>query len=201
VTVIDLLGLLLVAGVGAVVFRLLSKPHLGLATVLTVHELGKLEASLPSLVSVTVIAHKVEAPENELRKAVEKNLKNGVSYRFLVSKNTASDELQGYYRIFEVLASIAKKTQLVQIQSLPYNWVEVPYIFYEVRDGGSTESRYIAVRGTQALEGITDYYTKVEPGYAQMIAGAVLSDAPYPITIQEEQLARSNVIPITSARR
>lgn len=194
-------GLLLVATVGIASYFLLRYPERGLKDVLSVKDLGILEGSLKDLSQVVVVADHVEAPSDALRQAVEKNLARGVQYRFLISQSKAADELDGYYQLFEALAKIARKRsgtdvrELVNIQQLPYDWVETPYIFYRLPAQESPDSfRYVAVRGNQRYEGIADFYSYLEPEYAHMIGRAILADAPSPIIVSSEQFKDSNVV-------
>ena len=201
------LGLVLVAIVAVVSYILIRYPHLALRNVLNVNALGQLEGSLTDLQQVLVVADHVEDPRDELRRAVERNLKRGVKYQFLVSQSKAQQELKGYYRIFEVLAQIVSSRSvqagdLVTIQQLPYDWVEVPYVFYQVQDRSLPSGiRYIAIRGNQRREGIADFYTFVESDYAHMVARGILSDGPSPINVQKEQFRDSNVVELNSALR
>ncbi len=196
----DLIGIVLVIGTAVLGYRLVAHPYIGLKNLLTVDDLGRLEATLPSLVRVIVIADHVEDPQDELRAAVEANFRRGVQYLFLVARSKAVKESNRYYRIFKTLAEIAADEAgipgtipLVDIQALPSEWPRPPFIFYEIRENGAT--RFIAVRGNQLREGIADFYTLINPDYAHMIATSVLSVAPQPISISQEQFSKSNVIP------
>jgi len=200
---------LVIAAVGLAIvgYRLLRFPAIGLNR-LSDHDLGRLEGSLTDLRRVIVIAHEIEDPEHELRAAVQENFRRGVKYLFLISKSTARNELKGYYRIFKTLAEIVIEKHdlqhdpnvLVEIQGLPYDWPDYPYVFYEAEVNGSG-STFIAFRGSQAKEGIADFYSPVPARYAHTIARAVLSEAPHPIEITADQFTdNSNVVSISSGR-
>jgi hypothetical protein len=190
---------LIAAAVGIVLigYRLLKFPHEGLPNLFSYHKLGSIEGNLPDLQRVIVVAHSIEDPQNELREAVKKNFSKGIRYLFLVSKSTAQDELQGYYKIFRTLAEIVTKSgpNLVDIQELPYDWPSFPYVLYETRPADSSEPNFLVFRGSQKKEGIADYYSPVDSGPAYIIARAVLSDSPHPITVRSDQFEQaSNVL-------
>src|ERR1700688_1022405 len=192
-------------GLLAVAYRLLRYPYKGLSSVFDTHALGRLERSLPFLKRVIVIATKVEDPQNELRKAVKANFNRGVRYLFLISKSTARDALNGYYQIFQTLARIegksAEANHLVDIQELPYDWLDYPYVFYELREPDTNESSFVAFRGNQQLEGIADLYSPVTPRYAHTIASAVLSGAPQPIAVRSDQFKEAGKLLAFSQER
>lgn len=206
-SLLDLLGVIAVVSALLLVTRLLSSPHIGIPHVFTVHDLGRLESSFQDLISVIVIANTVDDPKDELRHAVEQNFSRGVKYRFLISKSNAERELNGYYRIFEVLSEIAQRHKapheldhLVSIEALPYEWLEYPFVFYELRDADHGRTWFVAVRGTKRLKGIAPYYVKVEPEYAHMIARAVMSDAPSSLIVSRPQFKETKVLPFASAQ-
>mgnify|MGYP001569925785 CR=1 FL=1 len=171
---------------------------------LTVDGIAEIEKHLANLKRVIVLAHRIEKPLDDLSEAVEYNFQRGVRYLFLVSQSQADQEVQGYYQIFETLAKIviyktsaAKQIKdLVDIQQLPYDWDDYPYIFYQVEDATGA-SKTIAFRGDQLREGIADAYVRVEPTYAHTIARSVLADAPRPLAarvrIEEFEVAPDSV--------
>jgi hypothetical protein len=174
-----------------------------------VKALGLVEGNLDSLSQVIVVADHVEAPSDELQRAVEKNFSRGVQYQFLVSQSKAEEALVGYYRIFETLATIVSERSgkivnarnLVTIQQLPYDWVEIPYVFYRISPSDRLDDvRYVAVRGNQRREGIAEFYTYLDPEYAHMIARAILSDAPSPIIVKREEFKGNNVVNLAAKR-
>lgn len=174
----------------AIGYRLLRFPEEGLKTVFSYRTLGQIEGSLPDLERVIVVAHRVEEPTHELREAVKLNFRRGLKYLFLVSQSTAEEELLGYYKIFRALAEIETKksaTDLVDIQELPYDWPNFPYVFYETRARGTAEPSFVAFRGNQKQEGIANFYSPVEGPNAYILARAVLSDSPHPIGVRSEQ--------------
>jgi hypothetical protein len=189
-------------GISVAGYYLLYFPERGLPGRLSVHDIGRIEGTLPGLLRVIVIADQVEDPTNELRKAVEKNLANGVHYLFLVSKSRGQTELDGYYLIFKTIkVIITKRLQrtdgigTVDIQELPYDWPDYPYVFYETEDQAGSIS-FVAFRGNQPKEGIAEFYSQVDAHYAYTIARAVLSEAPQPIQVTADQFADgSNVVP------
>jgi hypothetical protein len=177
-------------GLAIVGYHLIRFPHEGLKNIISYHALGEIEGSLPDLERVIVVADRIEDPEHELRDAVRANFAKGVRYLFLVSKSTAQAELQGYYKIFRALAEIVTKnpvTNLVDIQELPYDWPNFPYVFYETKSKGASQPNFVAFRGSQRREGIADFYSPVESGAAYILARAVLSDSPHPITVTSDQ--------------
>lgn len=195
---------IVVAGISVAGYYLLRFPERGLPGRLNVRDLGRIEGALPALQRVIVIADQVEDPADELRKAVKKNLANGVHYLFLISKSRGQMELDGYYRIFETLASIVKRHQqadgagTVDIQELPYDWPDYPYVFYETKDQAGSLS-FVAFRGNERKEGIAEFYSPVDARYAYTIARAVLSEAPQQIQVTADQFPDgSNVVGIST---
>ncbi len=149
--------------------------------------LGIFERDLPGLKQVIVLANQVEKPSNTLAEAVEDNFKEGVKYLFLVSKSKAESELEGYYLIFEALAKIVRKksnvkiatNELVEIKRLPYDWPDVPYIFYQFQNSEKDGNIYtIAFKGNQKGEGIAAFYEKLSPSHSESLALALLAEAP-----------------------
>ena len=166
----------------------------------TVNELAKLESSFPNLRRVIVVAHKIEQPENGLKAAVKQNFANHVKYLFLISKDTAEAEKRGYFTEFQKIENEVKKEKphlgiktsgLTEIQRLPYNWDDVPYIFFEVAEAGIIKT--YAVCGDQEKQGIADGYYHVSPNSAQTIAKTIMSGAPEPI--KEELTFDENQFP------
>lgn len=179
-------------------YYLLYFPERGLPGRLSVHDLGRIESTVPNLSRVIVIADHVEDPVDELRRAVEKNLANGVDYLFLISKSKGQKELDGYYRIFATLPSIvttrcqkADEVGKVDIQELPYDWQDYPYVFYESKDSAGSTS-FGAVRGNEPREGIAEFYSVVDARYAYTIGRAVLSEAPRAIQVTADQFPDSS---------
>lgn len=207
---VHIAGSLLLIAVVMTSYFLVWYPERGLKNVLSVKRLGILEGTFDKLSQVIVIADHVNAPSDELQRAVEQNLSRGVKYLFLVSHSKAEEELAGYYKIFDALSVIVNQRSgnstnahdLVTIQKLPYDWVEVPHIFYQLLATDRCDGvRYVAVRGNQLHEGIADFYTYIEPAYAHMIARAILSDAPSPITVRREEFVGSNVVDFKEAQK
>jgi hypothetical protein len=153
----------------------------------TVESLAHLEAEIQDLRRVVVICDHVEPPEHRLAGAVEANFGRGVKYLFLVSQSRAKHELNGYFKIFQALAEIhlarsstdSKLNDLVEIQQLPYDWDDFPYVFYQTEQ--TSGLRTVAFRGDQLREGIAENYSRVDPRYAHTIARSVLADSPRPI--------------------
>jgi hypothetical protein len=148
------------------------------------HQLGEIEAALPGLTEVVIVADHIEDPQNALRKAVKANFQRDVHYLFLVSKRNAATEVTGYFGVFEAIAQAIitlggksiRVSDLVTIQQLEYDWLDYPYVFYRM-----SNSTTIAYRGNQVMEGIADKYVSLEPRLAHTIAQAVLNTAPSPI--------------------
>jgi hypothetical protein len=171
---------------------LFNRPHrsavgqIDLPRGIPVRDIGIIEGELPHLHMVMVIADKVEKPTNELSDAVERNFSRGVKYLFLVSSDRASDEVRGYYTVFEALARIVVSRQengtkkvrdLIEIQQLPYNWDDFPFIFYRLHFPNG-ETKTLAFRGDSMHQGIAKHYGRVDPNYARTIARAIVADAP-----------------------
>lgn len=188
---LDLIGMVLVAigaiGIPLVGYLLLADPIRAQRGLMTVEQLGIFEATLPDLKQVVVMCHQIEDPKDSLRAAVTKNFGRHVKYKFLVSKSRAKREEETGYRIFQVLADMVIRSErknlqvsdLVRIQSLPYDWEDTPYIFYQLGvEGRPTRAKVLAVRGNEMKEGIASRYSKVDPRSARTILRAVLSDAP-----------------------
>jgi hypothetical protein len=203
---VHLIGLSLITAAMIAGYFLVRYPHRGLRSILTVDDFGRLEAGIQSLEQVIVVADHVEPPQHELQRAVEQNFRRGTRYMFLVSKSNWEDEREKYYLMFESLARIAIKMSgkpltvrdLVTIQPLPYEWPDVPHVFYKIRDEGGI--RYVALRGNQAKEGIADFYSYLNPDYAHMRARSILSDVPAPIQVEEQEFATSNLVEFDPTR-
>lgn len=157
---------------------------------LPVTALASVERDITGLKRVIIMCHQVDAPQDNLRMAVEHNFARGVKYLFLISASHAQAELNGYYKIFEALARIhiAKTGEarpladLVEIQQLLYDWADYPYIFYQF--GTALGLSTIAFRGSQRLKGIAGYYRRLDATTAHTIAVATVSDGPQPIREQ-----------------
>lgn len=160
---------------------------------ITAHELGEIEASLENLVRVVVAAHRVEAPENALRAAVERNFARRVKYEFLVSSSTKDSEKDGWINVFIAIAKVIlakekspyKPKDVVNISRLSHDWRDSPYVFYFMVDS-SNRSSVVAFRGNQRDEGIAEMYQRLPGRLAYSLATALLSDAPTPMHIEEE---------------
>lgn len=187
---VHVVGLLLITVVATTGYFLIRYPARGLPNIVTVKSLGDIEGNLKQLKRVIVVADHVEAPDDALRHAVEKNFARGVQYYFLVSKSKANAELGGYYKIFEALAVIVsnrsaqkiKAEDLVKIQRLSYDWEDVPHILYETAD--IREAKYFLARGNQSREGIADFYSFERSDQTRIFARAILSDAPSGIALE-----------------
>lgn len=188
-------------------YRLFKNPRVGMRNFITVEQLALIEGGMPELDQVIVVAHRVEAPANGLRTSVKKNLAAGVKYLFLISQSRAESEMRGYYIVFEKIAEEVIEMQrsqkqvhdLVCIQKLPYDWDDVPYIFYQLRTPEGT--RTIALRGTQKHEGIDENYMYVRPRLAHTIAKTVMHGAPQPvqdgIIVEDKQfVSPANVVQV-----
>jgi len=151
-----------------------------------VDELGIIEKDLVGLVQVVVVANEVERPTSTLQEAVEANFGEGVKYLFLISNSRADKALNGYYKIFKALAeiSISNKDEdfdiksLVEIKRLPYDWPDVPYIFYQFIKEDSDERHTVAFRGNQKGEGVANYYEQLPLSHSKAIVMALLAEAP-----------------------
>jgi hypothetical protein len=175
---------------------------------ITLEQLAQIEASLPRLFQVIVVAHEVDKPLDQLQAAVEANFLNGVCYLFLISRSSAERHQIGYYDIFEALARIAMSRArtpipidtLVKIQHFDYDWDDYPYIFYQMRE--TTGVRTIALRGTDIREGIAKSYELVDPRSAQTIARSIVASAPQSLDLTASQFREDprKVISITSHR-
>jgi len=177
---------------------------------IAVRDLGAIERDMQNLRRVIVVADKVAKPSSILEEAVEYNFARNVQYTFLVSRDRAQREINGYYAIFKAYAQLVidqrgygKVEELVQILRLPYNWDDYPYIFYTVNVPTHGE-KTLAFRGDQLHEGIAHHYGRIEPALAHTIARALVSEAPSSLsTIEVERGhfdAGSNVIEFTSPK-
>ncbi len=152
--------------------------------------LGVIERDLVDLVQVVVVAHRVEEPTSNLLRAVKANSLREVpvKYLFLISRSQKSNALSGYYKMFMTIVEIAfaergddlNPEDYVRIDNLPYDWTDVPYIFYQCVDKNSNVKRTITFRGNQKCEGIADYYKQVSA--SSVMAQAILSGAPEEIS-------------------
>ncbi len=144
---------------------------------LSIEQLGILEASVPGLVRVMVVADRIEKPEGSLSRAVEDNFAKNVKYLFLVSGSKAVGERDGYYKLFEAYQKMKNPSQeLIDIKALPFEWDDYPIIFYHCTNGGS--SAVMAFRGTELKEGITEHYERIPTEFAHTISKTLLADAP-----------------------
>lgn len=161
---------------------------------ITAHKLGEIEGNIKGLVRVIIAAHRVEEPTNALRQAVKKNLESNVEYRFLVSQSHAESEIDGWIRMFLAIAHVVLKrtgselepADLVRISNLQYDWRDTPYVFYQTETSNGKMAT-IAFRGDETDEGIAKRYTRLPGWLAYSMALAILSDAPVPLTVEEEQ--------------
>lgn len=152
----------------------------------SVERLAIVERDLPNLKQVIVVADRLEKPSSTLEDAVEDNFKKGVKYLFLVSHSTAERELTGYFLIFEALAKIAlsesgKNVNIrdhVEIKRLPYDWPDVPYIFYQYSPDDTDERYTVAFRGNEKGEGIAEFYEHLSSSSSKAIIMALLAEAP-----------------------
>lgn len=157
---------------------------------LSVHELGSLEGRLAHLRRVIVVCNEVQRPQNALATAVEHNFAKGVRYTFLVPESRENDERNGYFKIFEALATVALKKSsdsktlddLVEILKLPTewgDWNDYPYVFYQIWNERTNKWRAtVAYRGDKLRKGIAPNYVRVPPAFAHTIARSILSRAP-----------------------
>ncbi len=146
------------------------------------------ELSLKNLVEVIILSSVVEIPRNGLLKAVMGNFTRGVQYRFIVSGDRVETEVNGYYKIFEVIATtIAAKNNLkipiknlISISRLPDNWNNVPCVFYRFRESENPNSRIrtIAFRGDRAGVGIADSYIAIEHELAEALFTLLIGQPP-----------------------
>lgn len=166
---------------------------------ISVHDLGKIEGNIQGLIRVIVPAHRVEEPSDALRQAVKKNLEAGVEYHFLVSKEHAESELDGWVLMFLSIARVVLKRKgsattpdsLVYISNLSYSWRDTPYIFYQTETAVG-QLATIAFRGNQVDEGIAERYTRLPGWLAYSLANAILSDAPHRMSVEAPQF---NIVP------
>ena len=151
-------------------------------------KLGIIEKDLVGLVQVVVVAHAVEEPTNTLLKAVKANCLREVpvKYLFLISQSQADSALSGYYKMFTTIVEIAfaergdnlDLADYVQIKRLPYDWPDVPYIFYQCTKKDSNERHTVAFRGNQRGEGIADYYERLPVSRTKATFMPLLTEAP-----------------------
>jgi hypothetical protein len=199
-------------------FRILGhRPHrsptesVDLPLGIPVCDIGIIERDLINLKMVIVVAHKVEVPTSTLAQAVEHNFARGVKYIFLISNDHAEKEINGYYKVFEGYAQVVigrqgagKIADLLDIQKLPYNWDDYPYIFSKLRLP-SGEEKTLAFRGDELHEGIAKHYGRVDPVLAHTIARAIVSEAPKSllgVEVEREQFdAASKVIEFSNGAR
>ena len=158
---------------------------------ISAHELGEIEASIKGLIRVIIAAHRCEEPTNELLTAVKKNFAANVEYHFLVSKEHARSELDGWVKMFRTIAEIVlakarsprTAESLVLISSLTYSWRDTPYVFYQTETTNGKLAT-VAFRGDEIDEGIAKRYTRLPGWLAYSLANAILSDAPQRMTIE-----------------
>lgn len=194
---------IVVAGISVAGYYLLRFPERGLPGRLNVRDLGRIEGALPALQRVIVIADQVEDPADELRKAVKKNLANGVHYLFLISKSRGQMELDGYYRILRRSPQSSRDTSKQMGQE---RWISksyptigriIPTCFMKLKTRQAAS--FVAFRGNERKEGIAEFYSPVDARYAYTIARAVLSEAPQQIQVTADQFPDgSNVVGIST---
>lgn len=161
---------------------------------ITAHRLGEIEGAIKGLVRVIIAAHRVEDPTGTLRQAVKKRLASNVEYHFLISKSHAKTEVDGWIHSFRAIAHVRlkevgselKPADLVRISNLQYDWRDTPYVFYQTETSNGKMAT-IAFRGNQTNEGIAEKYVRLPGWLAYSMALAILSDAPVPLFVEEEQ--------------
>jgi hypothetical protein len=92
--------------------------------------------------------------------------------------------------MFEALARIAAEkskenilaSELVNIKRLPYEWPDVPYIFYRFKKTHDSDVCVLGFRGNQKKEGIADYYERLSYSHSQAMVSALLAEAPQDIS-------------------
>jgi hypothetical protein len=190
VGIIESLLVLVAGGLLYVSYRLIRDPRQLLKNFLSVKELGLYEGRLHDLERVVIVLHQIEDPKDSLREAVGKNIGRGVRYLFLVSRSRYQEEKELGYNIFKSLAEMVlrkgqqslKVEEVVNIESLPYDWEDTPYIFYELHEHERPGvRRVIGIKGNQAREGIAEGYIKMDPAYARTIHRAVVLRALEPV--------------------
>lgn len=195
-----------ITGIFLIIYVIVERKSL--SRFVSVEDLGKLELDSGELIEVLVLASLVEYPSGSLAEAVENNFSKGVKYSFLVSNSNAEKELDRYYKIFKDLAEIAseksgkkiRSSHMVNIKCLPYDWPDVPYIFYTYRKKigeEEIEEEVVAYRGNQKGEGIADFYEKLPSSQSESIKLTLLSGAPISIIQSGND---NNVTPISKAK-
>lgn len=178
--------------IGLLAYLIIGRNDLG--RFFSVERLGLIEKDLESLDRVIVAADHVERPDSILANAVEDNMRQGVSYLFLVSKSRAEKELSSYYLFFEAIARVTTidrnmAAKLIKIQKLPYDWSGPPYIFYRYRDETKKHYRTDGYRGNQNGKGIAEFYEKLPENQALMICSALLEAAPENIKMEYQSVS------------
>ncbi len=175
----------------------------------SVRKLGVFERDLEGLIQVVVLAHRIEDPVNTFGEAVEDNFEEGVKYLFLVSSSASEEDLENDLLVFKEIAKRAsnkskkeiKAGELVQMKKLPYEWHEVPYIFYQFQKEDSLDqddNRYtLAYRGNQKGEGIADFYEKLSASQSHALLTAILHEAPKEISNNLKLLDSEKVVQFT----
>lgn len=173
-----------IIGIGILIFTIYNRDRI--SRFIHIKNLSKVEYGyFKNLKRVIVVANQVEKPLGSLEDAVENNFKKNVKYTFLISKERAKKEINGYYLLFEALAKKAiaemeekvRINELIEIKNLTYNWPDVPYLFYQYETEGG-EILTTAFRGNQKGEGIADAYEQLKDTHSLAIASALLAEAP-----------------------
>jgi hypothetical protein len=181
----------------------IEPPHPNALTELTKNNWAHFEKTVPNLITVIVVAHKVSRPQGELLDAVIENLQKRVRYKFLVSHSTAKTDENVWYGMFEQIARALKTDgqldgavgDAVEILKLPYDWDDYPYVFYLQgnRSGVTEEVRTtVAFRGTDQKKGICSSYKEVPPEEAQTLARVLMQGPPGPIVDTMRPAVESN---------
>jgi hypothetical protein len=144
---------------------------LNLPEKLTAVELGLLEGEIRNLTEVIIVSDIIEKPKNTLFASVEYNFNRNVQYKFLISKNRYSNEVNSYYLLFDAMTKATNCKNCLTISSLSMDWNTYPYIFYKTITNGKATT--FAYRGTEINEGIADNYVLIAPALAETIANTV----------------------------
>jgi len=163
---------------------------------LTVNELGELEANIPNLKEVVILADRIEEPTGRLFDAVKKNFTSNVKYTFLISKSKYAAERKRFYPIFEALAKSINKNKngnqkLISMKALQLEWDDYPYVFYRTGDE-ATSFKTFAYMGTQNKEGIADNYELIPP----TVAGKIVKLAMLGVELEHE-IRQEELVPFT----
>lgn len=158
---------------------------------ISVRNIGIIERDLSRLKRVIVVANQIDRPTGTLLEAVEDNFGEGVHYLFLVSKSQGISAREQWYQLFEAIARVVRYQKglnipvnnLVNIQTLDYEWPSEPHIFYQYESIGDNELKTVCFRGNSSGTGISEFYEIITDSSIEAMLRGLLGGAPSDVRI------------------